>query len=177
MPSNKSSTLSSPWLLPGLSCLLTLVLATICIIQWQREAAISQLWVEASERADSAEAKAAEHERRIETLTSQNLRHTGRIEELNKTLAETRDELDKLRHAAAERDTYAAALEQANEVIERANEQIQQANERIQEQNESVGRMNETMRQLDEERTRLVELLNERTAAYNELIERTRPGN
>ena len=155
----------SPWFLPGVSTVLTLALAGLCLWQWQKESNLTNELRQTQGDLARAESMAREETSRADAATARHLQTLARAEELNRARESERAELETLRRTAAERDALAAALEEAKALIKQANENTAKANEN--------GRLaSETITRLTAERDDLVRRLNERTEAYNTLVKR-----
>ena len=164
---NRQPAILSSWFLPLAAAVMTILLAAICVWQWQRETRIQRHCEVAIDRANRAEAMAAAEQQRADTQTSRNLDAAGRIEELNRAFATMHAELETLRQAAADREAMA-------ESVARARAAIEDANKTIATHNAAVAGHNATVQQLQAERDELVRKLNDRTREYNTLVEKLR---
>lgn len=155
----------SPWFLPVVAAVLTLVLAGLCIRQWQREAVLRARVLAAEARATMAESTARENLRRADEMTTRHLDASARAEALTGQLADVRAEAEIMRQAAAERDAMAAAMEEARHRLRAAKDAINALNH-------AAGTRKETNDRLTAERDSLLRMLNDRTKAYNDLVKR-----
>lgn len=160
----------SPWLLPGLTTLLTLALAALCFWQWQRESSLAADLRQTRDALARAESLARTESARADSATARHIEAAARAEEARRAGQSEREELERLRRTAADRDALAAALEQANA-------RILQANENIDKGNASARAAAGTIQRLAAERDDLARRLNERTEAYNALVKRGRSEN
>jgi len=150
----------------------TLALSTLCIWQWHQAVILqneAQLW---KNKSHLLESKAKDDQRRIDNLTSQNLKLSGRISELNQESAKLRATTRNFQTLEQQLDSV---LEQNTELrarLETQNETITKLNESLVSQNTSVEEQNTAVDNLIQERDDLIQQLNERTEAYNELVRR-----
>jgi len=171
-PSNKTT-----WLLPVITLVLTAALAGLCVWQWLREARLTAGLREEMQRAAVAEQALEENRAQADRLRGENLRVTSQLEQETARLAETLEQLEIIRHDAAQLPQARAEaaelrerLEEAAQAITRANERIEEANKRILAHNETVAAANESITRLTRERDDAVRLLNQRTEQYNQLV-------
>jgi DNA repair exonuclease SbcCD ATPase subunit len=151
-------------------------LCALCVAQWRREAGYrkeieslgTQLRVENEGRVE-AEARAAAFEEEIARLSQLRADAEARLLEVTEELNLTVD--DQLARGISIA-VLSSELASERERAARAAAIVQAAGDSITDRNQVVEEANQRIKQLADERDRAVELLNTRTKAYNELVEK-----
>lgn len=152
---------------------LSVALASFCVAQWRREAALRAGLAEVGGQVAATEKKAFDSAKLVDTYAAEIRTLEARGTELKKSEAAAKAEALKAsgaqRKAQAELAQSKADLGAAREAIQKQNDSIRKQNAVIAEQNDAIRRQNEAFKKVVEDRNEVVRLLNERTDMLNKL--------